>query len=234
VVTANDNANANGATSWVILSAKGQVLSAHEDPVAYCSRLRRDIEAKRSVDGLRRFWNRNAVTVEILKRGLPDLKTEKGEHYSAILEGLFKARILELGPKNGRVAKNANGRNGAHSPKRQNAAGDPIDKALLAIATPRRVRDKEHLKHVARQACMVCGRRPSEAHHLRFAQLRALSSKPSDEWVVPLCATHHRSLHQVGDEEEWWVQLDLDPLIEAQRLWEVTRIEKDERSSRHA
>ena len=169
VVTANDNANANGATSWVILSAKGQVSSEHEDPVAYCSRLRRDLEAKRSVDGLRRFWNRNAVTVEILKRGLPDLKTEKGEHYGAILEGLFKARILELGPKNGHGARNAKGRNGAQNPKQHNGASNPIDKALLAIATPRRVRDKEHLKHVAQQACMVCGRRPSEAHHLRFA-----------------------------------------------------------------
>jgi len=93
VVTANDNANANGATSWVILSAKGQVSSAHADPVAYCSRLRRDLEAIRSVDGLKRFWNRNAVTVEILKRGLPDLKTEKGEHFTDILTGLYKQQM---------------------------------------------------------------------------------------------------------------------------------------------
>ena len=60
----------------------------------------------------------------------------------------------------------------------------------------------------------------------RFAQHRAMSSKPSDEWVVPLCATHHRSLHQIGDEEGWWKQLNLDPLNEAQRLWQVTRIER--------
>jgi hypothetical protein len=25
--------------------------------------------------------------------------------------------------------------------------------------------------------------------------------KVSDEWTVPLCATHHRALHTVGDEE---------------------------------
>jgi hypothetical protein len=57
---------------------------------------------------------------------------------------------------------------------------------------------------------------------------------PVAENRLGVVATHHRSLHQVGDEEGWWVQLDLDPLIEAQRLWEVTRIEKDEPSSRHA
>ena len=48
-----------------------------------------------------------------------------------------------------------------------------------------RLRDKEHCKFVAAQPCIVCGRTPSEAHHIRFAQPRALGRKVSDEYTVP-------------------------------------------------
>jgi hypothetical protein len=44
----------------------------------------------------------------------------------------------------------------------------------------RRFRDKGHVKFVAKQACLICGRRPADAHHLRFGQHRALSRKVSD------------------------------------------------------
>ncbi len=178
--------------SWIVLSSDGEISSVHDDPVAYCSNLRRDLNAIESADELTAFWERNSVAIEMLRRGLPNLKTEKGEHYGDILEGLFRTRIQEFGSPNG---------NGIPKPKSRNGASDAIDKALLAIATPRRVRDKDHLKFVAQQPCLVCGRLPSQAHHIRFAQLRALSTKPSDEWVVPVCATHHRALHDAGDEE---------------------------------
>ncbi len=218
--------HAEGAMSWVVLSSTGDISSVHDDPVEYCSSLRRDLEAIKTADVLTTFWGRNSVAIEMLRRGLPNLKTEKGEHFGDILEGLFRVRVLEFDSRNG---------NGARKPKSRNGAGDPIDKALLAIATPRRVRDKDHLKIVARQPCLVCGRRPSQAHHIRFAQLRALSTKPSDEWVVPLCATHHRALHDAGDEEGWWAGQKVDPIVEAERLWRETRGGKGEaRSSKGA
>jgi hypothetical protein len=56
-------------------------------------------------------------------------------------------------------------------------APDGIDKSKLAHPEPRRCRDKEHLKFVAKWACLICGRRPADAHHLRFAQHRALGRK---------------------------------------------------------
>ena len=52
-----------------------------------------------------------------------------------------------------------------------------------------RLRDKDHLKFVSKQACVVCGREPSDAHHLRFAQPRALGRKVSDEFTVPFVAS---------------------------------------------
>ena len=73
-----------------------------------------------------------------------------------------------------------------------------------------RLRDKEHCKFVATQPCVVCGRTPSEAHHIRFAQPRALGRKVSDEYTVPLCRLHHRELHRYGDEVSWWAAVSID------------------------
>ena len=106
------------------------------------------------------------------------------------------------------------------------APADPpagkIDKSALAIPEPKRRRDKSHLRFVASQPCLVCGRHPSDPHHLRFAQPRALGVKASDEFTVPLCRGHHRQLHQAGDEATWWDKLKLNPLTSARQLWVQT------------
>ena len=98
-----------------------------------------------------------------------------------------------------------------------------IDNGLLTIAEPKRLRDKAHLRFVASQPCLVCGRKPSDPHHLRFAQPRALGLKVSDEFTVPLCRGHHRQLHQAGNEVAWWEGLKINALPTAKGLWEQTR-----------
>src|SRR5262249_30054100 len=65
-----------------------------------------------------------------------------------------------------------------------------IDKSMLTVAAPRRYRNREHLRYVAQQACLICGRKQSDPHHLRYLQPRALGRKASDEFVVPLCRSH--------------------------------------------
>ena len=99
------------------------------------------------------------------------------------------------------------------------ATADGIDKSRLAHPEPRRFRDKEHVKFVAKQPCLICGRRPADAHHLRFAQHRALGRKVSDEFTVPLCRGHHREVHRCGDEAAWWKNAGVDPTITARALW---------------
>jgi len=94
-----------------------------------------------------------------------------------------------------------------------------IDKSLLALSEPRRVRDRDHVKAVAKRPCLICGRQPADAHHLRFAQHRALGRKVSDEFVVPLCRGHHRELHRCGDEAAWWRNAGIDPTTAARALW---------------
>jgi hypothetical protein len=99
-----------------------------------------------------------------------------------------------------------------------------IDKSALTLSEPRRYRDRAHLDFVSSQPCLLCGRRPSDAHHLRFTQPRALGRRVSDEFAVPLCRTHHRVLHNRGDEAEWWKSVNLDPVAVARTLWEHSRL----------
>jgi hypothetical protein len=94
-----------------------------------------------------------------------------------------------------------------------------VDKTVLTLPTPRRIRDREHVKSVAKQPCLVCGRRPADAHHLRFAQSLALGRKVSDEFTVPLCRGHHRGAHHCGNEAAWWKKTGIDPILAARVLW---------------
>jgi hypothetical protein len=94
-----------------------------------------------------------------------------------------------------------------------------VNKTVLTLPVLRRIRDREHVKSVAKQPCLVCGRRPADAHHLRFAQSRALGRKVSDEFTVPLCRGHHREAHGCGDEAAWWNDKGIDPTASARVLW---------------
>src|SRR5262249_46143019 len=99
-----------------------------------------------------------------------------------------------------------------------------IDKSVLAVAAPRRYRNREHLRYVAKQPCLICGRRPSDPHHLRYLQPRALGRRASDEFAVPLCRVHHRAVHRARDERAWWRAAGIDPNQVARKLWKNTRI----------
>ena len=98
-------------------------------------------------------------------------------------------------------------------------SGSVVDKSVLALPSPRRIRDRDHVKLVAKQPCLICGRRPADAHHLRFAQSPALGRKVSDEFTVPLCRGHHREVHRCGDEAAWWKKTGIDPSAAARVLW---------------
>jgi len=195
--------NGNGAAvgvSWALLSATGALLSRHGLPEEFCGALRELMERTPGLERLQAIWARNAGTVTHLRRAWPELTTVNGTHFGEVLEKLYQQRAAELSQKEAPPA--------------------PIDKSELALASPKRLRDPMHRSFVASLPCLVCGRSPSQAHHLRFAQPRSLGSKVSDEWTVPLCTIHHRSLHDVGAEEAWWEQRGIDALSEAQKLWQ--------------
>jgi hypothetical protein len=153
-----------------------------------------------------------------------------------LVESDFEQKMLELttiqtmaspsssNPSGTEVASTATAEP-AKPVEERSARAERIDKSALTIPTPRRLRNKDHLRHVAQQPCLICGRKPSDPHHLRFAQPRALGRKSSDEYAVPLCRIHHRLVHRVGNEAAWWKESGIDPLVAAQKLWKRTRLE---------
>jgi hypothetical protein len=159
-----------------------------------------------------------------------------------LVEEAFERRLSALPSFNGAVPANdrssvaqIDGLQETVAPENIDAdRGKGIDKSILTIAAPRRYRNREHLRYVAQQACLVCGRKPSDPHHLGFTQPRALSRKVSDEFAVPLCRGHHRAVHRSRDERAWWRQADIDPIKVARRLWKETRGMRPRRSQRAA
>jgi hypothetical protein len=94
-------------------------------------------------------------------------------------------------------------------------------------AKPMRRRNKAHLVFVAAQPCLICQRTPCDAHHLKFAQPKALGRKVSDEFTVPLCRQHHHELHRHGNEMAWWTNLHVAPIEIARTLWQTSRVQHE-------
>jgi hypothetical protein len=99
-----------------------------------------------------------------------------------------------------------------------------------AMTLPKSVRrrSKAHLAYVSAQPCLVCQQIPSDAHHIKFAQPRALGRKVSDEYTVPLCRKHHDELHRHGNEATWWANVGIVPLEVASDLWRRSRSGADD------
>ena len=93
------------------------------------------------------------------------------------------------------------------------------NKSALHLGEQVRRRDKNHLRYMASLPCLVCGRSPCQAHHIRFAQPRALGRQVSDEWTVPLCVKHHAEQHTAGNEKQWWRERQVDPIANALQFW---------------
>ena len=158
-----------------------------------------------------------------------------------LVEDAFERRLSELpssdaaAPSNDQSSKSQiEGPRVIAAPGTDPARAKGIDKSILTVAAPRRYRNREHLRYVAQQACLVCGRKPSDPHHLGFTQPRALGRKVSDEFAVPLCRGHHRAVHRSRDERAWWRQAGIDPIKVARRLWRETRGMGQRRSERTA
>ena len=143
-----------------------------------------------------------------------------------VVEMAFAARVAELAEEGaGREASGQAPQSGPQLPPVNNAVAGHVDKAALTLSEPRRYRDREHLRFVSAQLCLICGRRPCDAHHLRFAQPRAMGRRVSDEFTVPLCRSHHRALHRHGDEAAWWESNRIDAVAAAHELWQRTRLD---------
>ena len=206
------------AGPWVLCSATGVSIASHDNPKDFVEALRRAMSDARDIELLYDVWEQNIETVRALHRQTkqePGIVPKLVSHLRACAVALVKAasNASDQQALEGNCDKTRDGRN----------ARQKIDKSVLTLSEPKRIRSKEHLRLVASQPCLICGRTPSHAHHLRHVQPRGLSLKVSDEFTVPLCAIHHHHIHTTGKEREWWQERNIDPLTVAAALWRTSR-----------
>ena len=216
---------------WILRSATGADKASCDKPSEFVGAIRKAMIEAHDIELLFAIWEQNVDTVRALNRSL------KQDHLPN--SGIAPQLVAHL--KHCAIALvKSQTRDREISPAPNGCARPKIDKSVLTISEPKRHRSKEHLRSVAEQPCLICGRSPSHAHHIRYAQPRGLGLKVSDEFTVPLCAIHHSENHTTGDEKRWWQKHNLDPLPVARRLWQkshsadctpnaATTIESDEK-----
>jgi hypothetical protein len=129
------------------------------------------------------------------------------------------------------ISGNSKHRSDNVTPITDSAVAAGREDKVMPIRKSVRRRSKTHLAFVAAQPCLICQRSPCDAHHLKFAQARALGRKVSDEFTVPLCRDHHVELHRHGNELAWWANLRMAPLEAAKELWSATLVQADPAST---
>jgi hypothetical protein len=149
-------------------------------------------------------------------RALP-LKNQLATADAQTVEAAFAARLSQFGDAAARLESDQASGHSGRLPSTEIDAAD-----VVAINKPVRERDRDHLRFVAAQPCLVCCRTPSDAHHIKFAEQRAMGRKVSDKFTVPICRLHHRELHRRGNERAWWKNQGIDPLPIAASLWDRT------------
>ena len=143
------------------------------------------------------------------------LKDQLSKSDAQAVEDAFTARLSRFGELEALAAKDRQ----ANCDGSQSSQTEPGEQTVTVIRKPIRERDREHLKFVASQPCLVCGRTPSDAHHIKFAEQRAMGRKVGDRFTVPICRLHHRELHRRGNERAWWESQAINPLITAAIFW---------------
>jgi hypothetical protein len=150
------------------------------------------------------------------QQALP-LKNQLSKADAQAVEEAFSAKLSRLGDQS--AAPKDPEENGYRDQSLEIDAGK---QTVNVICKPVSERDREHLKFVASQPCLICGRTPSDPHHIKFAEQRTMGRKVSDRFTVPICRLHHRELHRKGNERAWWEKQEIDPLPVAARLWAKT------------
>jgi Rad52/22 family double-strand break repair protein len=216
-------------STFVIYDPLGAPFASNLSPEGFCTGLRQLIQVATVPAELQALSDRNKDGIGRLRLEAPALRTSKKVHYADILERLIKDRLEPTSPPaEGMAPAISDTINGGTKalplPPSKIGRGLRIDKSTLMVPTDRRLRDKSHLKFVAMQPCLICGREPSQAHHLTFCQKRGLSLKSGDQFCVPICGVHHDELHRAGSERDWWEKHHINPEPVAAELWARTRM----------
>jgi hypothetical protein len=192
----------------VLHSSTGNAIASFGKGEEFADALREALSKAGNVDLLFATWKQNLETVKLLNKPHGETVATSGLAHELLAH--FKSCAGRLGNS---LAKNA---------EPVSSTQTKIDKSVLTISETKRHRSKDHLRFVAQQPCVICGRTPSHAHHIRYAQPKGVGLKVSDEFAVPLCAIHHSQNHATGDERGWWDDRKIEPLAIAEALWKAS------------
>ena len=206
---------------WMLRSAEGAQSATFSQPDEFGAALRKSMSEAHTIELLFVVWEQNIATVRALTYTLKQEGGAKADFAKGLVAHLKSCAIALVKPRSevGEVDRKDTAESKAATPDSRSATREKIDKSVLAIGEIKRIRSKEHLRYVAQQPCLICGRTPSHAHHIRYAQPRGIALKVSDEFTVPLCTIHHAETHTTGDERSWWEKKKINPLLTAEALW---------------
>ncbi|ETR76362.1 single-stranded DNA-binding protein [Afipia sp. P52-10] len=208
-------------------TAKSATLLPADRSRALCERLSTELASLATVEDLT-LWALRRLPAKNILQG-PDAEAINAA-YQAKLDTLQAAvGSDQLGsPTEPQDSDSQTSITAAPAPPLNDGASNGTDtktsKAVIPLPKTLRRRNKQHLTFVASHPCLVCKRTPCDAHHLKFAQPRALGRKVSDEFTVPLCREHHNALHRYGDERAWWGNLGLTPMEAAAEFWAASQV----------
>ena len=139
---------------WVLRSDAGASVGSCDTPEAFVEALRRSMSEAHTIESLYDGWEQKIEVLRAIHRttaGRSSVVPDMVAHLRACAVALVKKASEQH--KSRSLA--GNGRCG----DRQR-----IDKSVLLLSEPRRIRCKDHLRFVASQPCLICGRAPSHAH----------------------------------------------------------------------
>jgi DNA recombination protein Rad52 len=141
---------------WVLHSASGAEEVSFDKPSEFAGALRKAMTNARDIELLFATWEQNVETVRVLNRSLKQDALPKSGIAPQLVNHLKQCAILLANP-----GKRADGSDlQERIPALTFPAAAKIDKSVLTISEPKRIRCKEHLHFVASQPCLVCGRTP--------------------------------------------------------------------------
>jgi hypothetical protein len=147
---------------WLLRSSSGEPVSSHDTSCEFMETLKQTMAEADDIELLYDVWEQNVETLRVLHRSSkeqPGIVPIMVRHLRACAVGLVKR---------------ASSANSPHAADRHLSVPPKIDKNVLTLSEPKRIRSREHLRFVASQSCLICGRSPSHAHHIRYAQSRGL------------------------------------------------------------
>ena len=83
-----------------------------------------------------------------------------------------------------------------------------------------RHRSAKHLAAVRKLTCCACGKRPSDAHHVKIDQNCGMALRTGDDKTVPLCHACHMEEHAAP--RTFWDCLGLSPGAIAAAIFSVS------------